>query len=238
MNINKKNFKINNSKLTLYSSSKTFTPTATTDFLLKDALTIIKKPMDVLDLGCGTGIIAIMINKHLKNKRKIYASDVSVAANKIARKNFELHKCKFDLRKGSLFAPWKNKKFDLIVNDVSGISETIAKKSKWFKNVPCQSGSDGTKLTLKIISSSIKHLNKNGAIIFPIISLSNGNKVINKLKQKFTKVRILSKNNWFLPNDLELYKEKLSIMKKKKLIDYDLKFGKIICSTKIIYAKI
>ena len=235
---NKINVKINKNKLTLYSSIKAFKPTATTDFLLKDALTVIKKPMDVLDLGCGIGIIAIMINKHLKNKKKIYASDVSTAANTVAKKNFELHKCNYDLREGSLFEPWKNEKFDLIINDVSGISEKIAKKSKWFKNVSCRSGIDGTKLTLKVISASKKHLNKNGAIIFPIISLSNGKKVIQKLKSKFTKVKILSENYWFLPKDLEFFKEELENMKKKKLINYDLKFGKIICSTKIIYAKI
>jgi ribosomal protein L11 methylase PrmA len=237
MNI-KKNIKINNTKLKLYTSTKAFKPTATTDFLLRDALTVIKKPMDVLDLGCGIGIIGIMVSKHIKNKRKIYASDVSDGAKIIAEKNFKLHKCDSDVRVGSLLTPWRKQKFDLIINDVSGISETIAKKSKWFKNVPCKSGTDGTKLTLKIISSSINHLNKNGAIIFPIISLSNGNKVIKKLKNKFSKIKILSENFWFLPDDLEKYKKKLTEMKKSKLIDYDIKFGKVICSTKIVYAKI
>ena len=230
--------KINKSKLKLFISDKVFKPTATTEFLVRDALLKIKKPIDILDLGCGTGVVGILVSKLLKNKNKVYASDVSNEAIKIAKKNFKMHKCNFELKKGTLLNPWKKKKFDLIINDVSGISQIIAKKSKWFKNVPCNSGADGTKLTLKIINSSSSHLNKNGAIIFPIISLSNSNKIFSNLKKKFKNFKVLSSNFWFLPDDLNIYKKKLLEMRKKKIINFDIKFGKIICNTKIIYAKI
>jgi len=236
--ISKENLKINKNKLKLYVSNRAFKPTATTEFLIRDALSIIKKPVDVLDLGCGIGVVGILVNKFLKNRKKIYASDVSGEAIKIAEKNFRMHKCNFELKKGSLLSPWEGKKFDLIINDVSGISETIAKKSKWFKNVPCNSGKDGTKLTIKIIDSTSLHLNRNGGIIFPIISLSNSKKIFNKLKKKFKTFKIISSNYWFLPDDLNSYKKKLLSMRKKKLINFDVKYGKIICSTLIIYAKI
>ena len=85
--ISKENLKINKNKLKLYISNKIFKPTATTEFLIRDVLSIIKKPLSVLDLGCGTGVVGIMVNKFLKNKKKIYASDVSGEAIKIAEKN-------------------------------------------------------------------------------------------------------------------------------------------------------
>ena len=67
--------KINKSKLKLFISNKAFKPTATTEFFVRDALLKIKKPLDILDLGCETGVVDILISKFLKNKNKVYASD-------------------------------------------------------------------------------------------------------------------------------------------------------------------
>ena len=238
MNKNKYNFKINNTSIKLSIGAKVFKPTATTTFLLKDASKLVNKSKDILDLGCGSGVIGVFVNRLNKNKNKIFASDVSADAVDCARKNFEKYRCNYELKKGSLFSPWKNKKFDLIINDVSGISEKLAKNSSWFKNVPCKTGADGTALTLKIISSSNKYLNKGGGIIFPIISLSNTKKIDYLLKKKFKKIKIMSNNYWFLPNELNKNTNKLIEMKKKKLINFEIKYGKIICSTQIVYARI
>ena len=238
MNKNKYNFKINNTSIKLSIGAKVFKPTATTTFLLKDASKLVNKSKDILDLGCGSGVIGVFVNRLNKNKNKIFASDVSVDAVDCARKNFEKYRCNYELKKGSLFSPWKNKKFDLIINDVSGISEKLAKNSSWFKNVPCKTGADGTALTLKIISSSNKYLNKGGGIIFPIISLSNTKKIDYLLKKKFKKIKIMSNNYWFLPNELNKNTNKLIEMKKKNLINFEIKYGKIICNTQIVYAKI
>lgn len=232
-----KNIKINGSQIKLHIPSDVFNPTATTSFLIRDAKKLIKKKIDILDLGCGSGIIAILAAKFQDNKRKIFASDVSHKAIECAKKNFVRHKCNFELKYGSLFKPWKNKKFDLIINDVSGISEVLAKKSNWFKNVPCKTGLDGTNLTLKIIKSSKLYLNQKGGIIFPVISLSNSEKIIKELKKRFKTIKIISNNYWFLPEELNKNKKKLLEMKKKKQINFEIKFGKIICNTQIVYAK-
>lgn len=237
MNKNKVNFKLNNIAVELYIAPKVFKPTATTTFLLRDATKLLRKSENILDLGCGSGVIGVFINKLKKNKIKIFASDVSKDAVNCARKNFKTYKCDVELKKGSLFLPWKNKKFDLIINDVSGISETLAKKSSWFKNVPCKTGVDGTNLTLKIIKSSQNYLNKNGGIIFPIISLSNSRKIEKTLKKKFKKIKIISNNYWFLPDEFNNNIKKLIEMKKKNLINFEMKYGKIICNTQIVYAK-
>lgn len=53
-------------------------------------------------------------------------------------------------------------------------------------------------------------------------------------KKNFKKVKTISKNQWFLPKELEKNSELLFKLKKKKKIEFELKFGKIICYTKII----
>ena len=90
-----KTIKIDNSHIKLFIPSSVFFPTATTDFLLRDSKKFINKNIDILDLGCGSGIIAILANKLQKNKKKIFASDVSDKAVACAKKNFQLHDCNF-----------------------------------------------------------------------------------------------------------------------------------------------
>ena len=48
-----------------------------------------------------------------------------------------------DIRVSNIFEKWGSIKFDYILNDVSGISNTIL-KSTWFKKiVPCDTGVNG-----------------------------------------------------------------------------------------------
>ena len=144
--------KVNDLKL----NKNVFKPNLTTFLSYSVAKKKIQKNSKVLDLGCGNGVIGILLFKE-KKIRKIYASDVSKNAFKNAIYNYKKAKLKFDLRLGNLFYPWKKIKsqnrFDYIINDVSAISSLIAKKSIWFRNnVPCDSGKDGSKLTIKIIN--------------------------------------------------------------------------------------
>ena len=224
--------KIKNIKL----SNKVFKPTDTSELLLS-CLKSLKLKGKVLDLGCGSGYIAINLLNPKNSKIDMYASDVSDDACKLARKNSKLNKLIINIKKGSLYKPWKNNKFNFIINDVSGISQVIAKKSKWFKNVSCDSGEDGTKLTLKVLKSSKNHLEKNGVIIFPILSLSREQKIFNFLKKNFKKYKILTVKNWVMSKDLMKHSKTLEKLKNRQIISFEKKFGLYVWNTKIIYAK-
>ena len=233
-----KKIKVNNEFFSIYINTGVFMPTATTDFLIKDFLKKNHKIKNkkILDLGCGSGIISIILANHIKNN-SFYASDVSNKAVICSKKNFRNFKINGEVKKGNMLNPWSNYKFDFIINDVSGISSIVAKKSKWFKNVPALTGVDGTRLTISVIKNSIKFLNKNGCLYLPLISLSNEKKITDIAKKYFKKLKIISKNYWFLPADLEKHKTLLNTLKKKKNINFEYKFGKYVCCTKVLELK-
>ncbi len=237
-NMNLKNIKINKQIFKIYFKKGVFEPTGTTTFLINAILSknknIINK--NILDLGCGSGVISIYMNSKFP-KNLFYASDLNKRSIESTIKNFKKYKLNGQVKKGSLLKPWENCKFDFIINDISGISSIIAQKSKWFKNVPAESGLDGTNLTIKVLETSKNYLSKNGKLYLPLISLSNTKKVINIAKKKFKNVKTVSNDEWFLPNDLEKNSKLLFKLKKNKKIDFKFKFGKFICFTKVLELK-
>ena len=218
-------------------NSKVFAPNLTSKLSYEVSLSNIKNNYKVLDLGCGSGVLGIMIKKSFKNI-EIFSSDIDVNAIKNTKKNFKKNKIEGDIRTSDLFDNWRNEKFDYIINDVSGISNKIATKSPWFKNiVPCDTGLDGTRLSSQIIKKSKKYLKKNGIIQIPLISLSNVDKTILMAKKYYKYVKIKKSIDWFLPVELEYLKKEMLLLKKKNLISFKEKFGKIICNTSILLCK-
>ena len=235
---NKKIFKINSDlELKLTILKKVFYPTLTSIFLINCSLKKIRKPSKILDIGCGSGIVGISLYKLGKINEPVYFSDISKEAIQNLKINASNHKINFIAKKGSLFEPWQDYKFDYIINTVSGISQSIATKSKWYQGVSCKAGVEGTNLVNKIISQSKKYLNKNGALIIPTISLSDENKIKTQMKKYFSKVIKIATIDWPLPEEMYIHEKLLNKLKKQNSIDFQMKWGIIICSTSIYMLK-
>ena len=224
-----------NTKILLNTSDLVFAPTATSDFLISGVLSNINKVDKLLDLGCGNGIVGIALSKFNK-ANKIYFSDISNEAVKVTDLNIKLNNCVGEVIKSNIFSNWNGYKFDIIVDDISGISEEVAKLSRWFKNVPCDSGIDGTANIEKVLNEARHFLNKNGKIFFPVISLSNTNKILDIANKNFKNLKKISHNQWFLPKELSSNLVLLEKLKKDGCIDYCQKFGELICWTDIYLA--
>ena len=230
-------FKLRNfEKITLYYNKKIFEPNLTSSLLVNACNKIIKKNNKVLDLGCGCGVI----NHYLYNKKKIkeiYSSDVSKESIDCSIINAQFLKSKYDIRYSNLLGNWKNNKFDIIINDISGISTHISNLTTWFKYAPNDSGKDGINFTIKILKNYKNHLNKNGSLIFPIIGLSNKNKIISFMKKNSIKYKLLDSKIWPLPKVLYKHEKLLSQLKAKKIIEYEKKFNILTTKTEIFVCK-
>ena len=232
-------FKLKKDKLIkLHEGKNVFKPTQTTQYLYSSVIKDFpKKKISIADMGCGNGVLGIGLVKTFKHINLLLFSDISKEALIACKKNVKKNLIKLKNIKyveSSVFSNFENIKFDIIINDISGISEEVAKISPWFSKVSCESGLDGTKLTINFLKNYKKFLKKNGKVFFPIISLSNENKIFRYLIKNNIRYKILSNNSWPLPQDMMKFKEKIQKLKNKKYISYKEQFNLLIATTKII----
>ncbi len=75
-----------------------------------------KAAVHVVDLGTGSGAIAIALKHHCRHWR-IAASELSEAALTVARENARRHKTAIDFRRGSWLTPFDGERFHLILSN-------------------------------------------------------------------------------------------------------------------------
>jgi len=201
----KRKFKILGAKKTLdmYVTPKAFMPTGTTSLLARSAANIINEDDKVLDLGCGIGAVTLSIHALKGTKCRYYMSDISCDAIEVCKKNVSSIEPSPDVRVGDLYAPWENEQFDVILNDVSGVSSAIAGRSDWFMNVPHETSISGHQLTRKVIEGAMKHLSdRKSVLITPLISLSNILMAKDLFREAFSTVENIASELWPMPEAL------------------------------------
>lgn len=181
-----------------------FYPTSTTVLLLRAARrALVHRPRSVLDVGCGCGIVAIVLAKCSPPDMRVCASDLSAGAVRLARHNVTRNGVQVDCRRGSLFEPWAGELFDLIVDDVAGVAEPIARVSGWYPDaVPSQAGRDGTRWILEVIAQAPAYLSPAGRFIFPVLTLSREETVLETARARFAAVELVEEQWYPLTEEL------------------------------------
>lgn len=222
--------------INLNSNPSVFKPNATTKLLINAVESKVKTKSKILDLGCGTGVVGIALCEKNLVKEPLYASDLSIEATDCSKTNFSEYGCIADVRTGSVFEPWQGEKFDIIVDDVSGIAKEVADVSPWFPGVPCDTGEDGTNLILDIISNADSYLNSDGLLFFPVLSLSNVDLILQIAESKFALVEKIQRTEWPLPTELREHIPLLRHLYSKNLIKFEERFGMVVCFTEVYCA--
>lgn len=147
-------------------------PQPDTEVLVQKAIEYIKskKKAKVLDLCTGSGAIAISIKKEVKDAQ-VFASDISMKALNIAKKNAKNNNVNIKFIKSNMFENIKDK-FDVIVSNPPYIKtseiEKLPEDVKKEPTIALDGGEDGL-LYYKIISKDInKYLNKEGVLLLEI----------------------------------------------------------------------
>lgn len=162
-------------KMNFFVNENVLIPRPDTEVLVEEIIAITKRlntPL-ILDLGTGSGAIAISIAKYAPNA-KLYASDISDKALKVAKKNAIGNKVydKITFIKSDWFKNMPKMKFDIIVSNPPYIKrDEIKKLSKEVQNEPniaLNGGIDGLKYYREIISKAYDYLKYNGYLCLEI----------------------------------------------------------------------
>ena len=79
-------------------------------------LAIARKPASILDLGTGSGAIALALKRHLPAAR-VVASDASAAALEVAKRNAVRFALDIEWRHGRWFEPMAGERFEAIISN-------------------------------------------------------------------------------------------------------------------------
>jgi ribosomal protein L3 glutamine methyltransferase len=127
----------------------------------------------VVDICTGSGCLAILAGKLFPNA-EIDAVDLSKDALEVAKLNVAEHELesRLTLHQGDLFAPLKNKRYDLIITNPPYVDhEEMAVLPEEYRTEPAMAldgGPDGLDLVRRILTDAPKHLNPGGGMICEI----------------------------------------------------------------------
>jgi release factor glutamine methyltransferase len=189
--------------VTLETAPDVFCPTSTSVLLLRTARHMLEQRAaeTVLDLGCGCGVVAVVLAGSNGRGARVSASDVSPAATQLTLKNAAKNGVSVECRSGSLFEPWVGRRFSLIVDDVAGVAEPIDRLSGWYPGgVPSEAGPDGTRWILEVVDQAPDYLEPDGRLVFPVLTLAREDTVLEKARARFGVVRLLEEQ-WYPLSD-------------------------------------
>ena len=181
-------------------SDSTFQP-STISTLLADAIDLGGGEV-VIDLGCGSGVLAIVAARlgagHVHGIDS--APDVVAVAGANARRAGVADRVTF--YHGDLFDPLPAEvKADLVIGDVSGIPDALAEESGWFPG-KMGGGPRGSELPIRMLEAARRFLKPGGRLLLPTGSLQDESAILDRARDLYGRVTKLIERNIPLPGAL------------------------------------
>tara|TARA_B100000003_G_scaffold200252_1_gene206940 strand:- start:652 stop:1515 length:864 start_codon:yes stop_codon:yes gene_type:complete len=158
--------------MNFFINQSVLVPRPETELLIENAIEIFKnhESPKILELGTGSGIISIVLQKELSNP-DITAVDISEEALNIAKMNAEKHEIS-DIRfvVSDWFSEIMNEKFDLIISNPPYVDRSTLSNEELFgidmePEIALYSENDGTSDLEFIIKKSPDYLKDGGWLI-------------------------------------------------------------------------
>lgn len=178
-------------------------PRPETEILVGAAIEMIKakgiRSPEILDLGTGSGCIAVSLAKHIPDC-KITAIDISLEALEVASRNAYLNQAQIEFIRSDLFAALGSQRFDLIISNPPYVStqelNTLAKEISFEPVLALEAGFDGLDFYRRIISQAAGYLKEGGLLAFEV-GQNQASRVRDMLRaqEKFDDVSIIKDYN-------------------------------------------
>jgi release factor glutamine methyltransferase len=141
-------------------------PRPETELLVERGLAL--RPASVLDLGTGSGAVALAIKRHLASAR-VVAVERSAAALAVAQRNALRLGLEVDFRHGPWFVPVAGERYDLIVSNppyvAAGDLHLLQGDLRFEPRSALVPGADGLEAIREIVAGASAHLNPGGWLL-------------------------------------------------------------------------
>jgi methylase of polypeptide subunit release factors len=146
----------------------------------------------VFDIGTGIGPLAIMAA--MLGASQVHAVDPVPLHCELASMSVKKYGVddRVHIHEGCHFAPIKedpdarDMRADVIIGDVSGIADSVARALGWYSEKVPTGGEDGTDVIIELLQRAKDHLTPDGRIYFPIaVDLSDSEKIIDAARSLY-----------------------------------------------------
>lgn len=177
-------------------------PRFETEELVENTIKYIKKhfekPVRILDIGCGSGVIGLTLKEKLK-EATVDLLDISEDALKVAKQNADNLNLSVNFIKSDVFENVENK-YDVIVSNPPYIKtnediEEIVKNNE--PHIALYAGKKGLDVYTKILENVNRYLNEKALIAFEI-GCSQKEDIIALARKNLTNIKIESKKTYLI----------------------------------------
>ena len=160
------------------------------DYTVQYSKKLFTEPVDIIDLGCGSGVIGLSLEKKISTK-SVDLVDISEEALKVAETNKNNLSSNATLIKSDM---WENitNKYDIIISNPPYIKTTEEIEKIVKENEPhlaLYAGEDGLDCYRKIFKDISKYM-KEKCLIALEIGYTQANDIINIINEKLSDVTI------------------------------------------------
>lgn len=147
-------------------------PRHDTEVLVSEAIKRAAGIKTLLDIGTGSGCVAIVLAKELP-EIEVATVDISPEAIEVARGNAERNAAPVHFFQGSLFEPFAGRRFDMVVSNPPYIRkdelDTLQPEVRGFEPMSAlDGGADGLDFYRAIVAGAPEHLNPGGWLLFEV----------------------------------------------------------------------
>ncbi|MBQ6350987.1 MAG: methyltransferase [Methanobrevibacter sp.] len=163
-------------------------------YLLADNL-LIKEGQSVLEIGTGSGIVAMYASKLTD---EITVTDINFDACRLAEKNFRENGIEnIEILFGNMFEPVKNRKFDVILFNTPYLPTEDGEVLEDTINYAFDGGLNGRKVIDVFLNEVGNHLNEGGIVQLIQSSLSGNEETLDMLDKSGFIAEIAASEHFF-----------------------------------------
>lgn len=163
-------------------------------FLLANNLEV-ERMSRALEIGTGTGLISILASR---KARMVIATDINPHALDCTLKNIIVNKAyNVELRKGDLFEPVKDEKFDLILFNTPYLPTSEDETVDGELDAAWNGGPSGREVIDRFLCEVKDHLNPGGKVQMVQSTLSGNEETLEKLEELGFKASITAREKGF-----------------------------------------